>query len=168
MHLIVTIIPSGYYAQPVGTAFQLFVFDIILLLVSLIFASKRTAVICFAIILLGNLTYYFKTLVGPKIPGTLHFAADTLARDGLLALTVIFAIGAILVIMLDRIVKQSEHLLQSIKSTNQRLERRVRERTRELEESHPKGRGSHTGKEQLSGDDEPRNTHPTLWYHRSN
>lgn len=142
VHLIITILPSGYYAQPVGAAFQLFLFDIILLLVSLIFASKRTAAICFAIILLGNLTFYFKTLVGPNIPGTLHFAADTLARDGLLALTVIFAIGAILVIMLDRVVKQSEHLLQSIKSTNQRLEQRVSERTRELEEATKKAQAA--------------------------
>ncbi|TVP75432.1 MAG: response regulator [Puniceicoccaceae bacterium] len=138
LHLIIAILPSGYYAQPVGTAFQLFVFDIILLLSALIFASKRTAVICFVIILLGNCIFYFKTLIGPHIPGTLHYAADTLARDGIFAFTIIFAAGALLVVMLDQVMKHSEQVLESIKSSNERLEQRVSERTQEFEEAKQK------------------------------
>ena len=134
IHLVVAIVPASYYEQPLGSAFQLIVFDAFLLLLALIFSSKRTAVACFIIIILGIGIHYLRTLSVDPIEGTLRYAADNLARDGLLALSFIFAIGVLLTLMLEAFTKQSEQMLLSIKSMNRSLEKRVRERTKELEE----------------------------------
>ena len=94
VHLIIAIVPANYFQQPLGSAFQLLIFDTFLLILSLIFSSKRTAIACFLMIALGNGILYFKALATDPIQGTMRFAADTVARDGLLALSFIFAIGA--------------------------------------------------------------------------
>jgi len=138
IHLMLFILPVEYFPQPLGGAFQLFILDIFLLLLALFFASNRTALICFAIIILGNVNFYFKALATDQIPGTLRYAADILARDGLLAFTFVFAAGVFLVILLQLAAKQSEYALESVKSMksmNASLEQRVSERTKELQEA---------------------------------
>ncbi|MGZ0655006.1 ATP-binding protein [Coraliomargarita sp. W4R72] len=133
LHVTIIAIPTAYFAEPLGTAFQLFIFDTFLIFLALIFATKRIAATCLAIIILGNASLYLKTLNQGDIPGTLNYAANTLARDGLLAFIFFFAAGVILVIIMQVAAKRSELALQSVKSMNAQLESRVQQRTQELE-----------------------------------
>ncbi|MDQ8196007.1 ATP-binding protein [Coraliomargarita sp. SDUM461004] len=133
IHALILILPANYFHEPLGAAFQLYVFDTFLLFLALIFATKRSAIICFAIIIVGNVNLYYKTLQSDTILGSLNFAAHSLARDGILAFTCFFAIGLMLVAILQATAGRSEQALKSVKTMNERLETRVNERTRELE-----------------------------------
>jgi signal transduction histidine kinase/CheY-like chemotaxis protein len=132
-HVIIALIPASMFLQPIGTGLQIFIYDCIMLLVCLVFACNRTRLICFATVILGNCVFYFKTLNRPNIPGSLDYAANVLARDGFVALTIIFTLGIIVVLLLEYVTKRSEHSLETVKAMNRQLEDRVTERTKALE-----------------------------------
>ncbi|MES2694828.1 MAG: ATP-binding protein, partial [Verrucomicrobiota bacterium] len=121
------------FEQPVGTAISLFAFDLVFLLLTLVFASRFVACAIIAVIATTHVWFYYHALHQAEIAGSLHFAADTLLRDGLFALAFIFCLGFTLVLMIDRAYRRSEQALRETRAMNENLERLVTERTRELE-----------------------------------
>jgi signal transduction histidine kinase/AmiR/NasT family two-component response regulator len=67
------------------------------------------------------------------IAGSLRFAADTLIREGLVLLGLIFVLGSILVRMIETAQRMSLDALNKAKAVNENLERLVSERTEALE-----------------------------------
>lgn len=132
VHIMLMLLPEANFLEPLGLGIQLFVLDSVLLLIALIFASKRAALICFLTILISGSYNYQRLLSNNDISGSLRYAADILARDGLLAISTIFFLGILLTLMLELVTKQSDKMLKSVKLMNQNLEMRVSERTLEL------------------------------------
>ena len=120
------------YQEPLATAVQLVITDLVFLLVTIVFASRRVAVLVL-IAAVGTLVlFHFHALRGHPIPGTLSFAADTVLRDGLLALLFLFTMGVTVVHMIEAANARSEQALRETQATNENLEALVAERTREL------------------------------------
>lgn len=149
IHTILLMMPANLFQEPLGAAFQLFVFDIFLLFLTLIFAHKRSAVVCFVFILLGNINLYYKTLQSEPIAGSLNFAAHSLARDGMLAFVFFFVAGVMLVAILQATAKRSEKALAAVESMNEQLETRVQERTQELEAASKKAHAATQAKSEF-------------------
>lgn len=130
-HVIILLIPV--FEEPLATAIQLYSFDLCMLLIALIFSSKRVACTVFLIALLGNFHFHHYELYAQPLSGSMHYAVKTLSRDGLFALGLVFCSGMSLMMMLDVVTKRSERMLQSVKAMNLELEKRVKERTEKLE-----------------------------------
>jgi signal transduction histidine kinase/CheY-like chemotaxis protein len=131
MHGSVLLLPV--YAEPLGAAIQLVVIDFVLLLFALVFASWRVAVAVLAMMMAGNTALYFKALHRADAPGSITFAADTLLRDGSIAVCLVFALGLTLSRLIETAHRRSEEALAQTRLVNENLERLVSERTRELE-----------------------------------
>ncbi|HWA87383.1 MAG TPA: ATP-binding protein [Opitutus sp.] len=129
-HLLVLFAPG--YPQPLSGAIQLFLFDIVFLLLTIVFASPRIAVFILVFMAATQVWLHVHALRGPPIAGTLDFAAETLLRDGLLAIAFMFCLGATLVLMIEAANRHSDHVLKASRAVNENLEHVVRERTREL------------------------------------
>ena len=127
-----TLFAPAYY-EPLSLAIQLFAFDLIFLLVSLIFASRRVTWLVVAIIVVSHFGFHYTALSHEPIAGSLAFAANTLLRDGLIAAAFAFVLGITLVLMIETAHRRSEQALRETQSLNENLERLVAERTRELE-----------------------------------
>ncbi len=121
------------YEQPLSSAIQLVVIDLVFLMFAFVFASRRVAVVVFLLMVTGHVAFYWKALHHANVPGTIAFAADTLLRDGLIAMTLTFALGVTLARMIEAAHARSEEALRETRATNENLERLVSERTRELE-----------------------------------
>jgi two-component system, sensor histidine kinase len=123
---------AGSFAEPLGAAIQLFAFDTVFLLLTIVFASRRVALIVLAIVVAGHLGLHGLALSEGVIPGSLRFAADTLWRDGLMALGFIFCLGFTLIHMIETAHLRSEEALAQTRRMNETLEKLVSERTRDL------------------------------------
>jgi signal transduction histidine kinase/CheY-like chemotaxis protein len=130
-HILVLFAPE--FSQPLGAAIQLFVFDLVFLLFTLVFASRRIAFGTLAAMIATIGWLYFHALRGPQIDGSMAFAAATLLRDGLVSMGFIFCIGITLVQMIEAAQTRSEEALRETKALNENLEQLVSNRTRELE-----------------------------------
>jgi len=64
--------------------------------------------------------------------GSLHYAAEVLLRDGLIAIGFVFCFGALLVSMIESGHLRSEESLRATQALNDNLGRLVEERTRDL------------------------------------
>ncbi len=131
IHVLVFFVPS--YAEPLGSAIQLFAFDLVLLLITLIFATRRIAWLVLGIIAVSHIAFYRIALFHEPVAGTLRYASDTLVRDGLITLGFVFSLGMTLVAILEAVSRQSEQTLQATRAMNAELEQRVFERTSALE-----------------------------------
>ncbi|HVU22837.1 MAG TPA: ATP-binding protein [Opitutus sp.] len=129
-HLFVLFVPS--YPQPLSGAIQLFLFDIVFLLLTIVFASWRIAVLILIVMAGTQVWLHLQALQNPPIAGSLAFAADTLLRDGLLAIAFMFCLGVTLVLMIEAANRHSDHALRESRAVNENLEAVVDERTREL------------------------------------
>jgi len=130
-HLLVLLV--GDYAEPLGVAVQLFAFDLIFLLLALVFAPRSVAIGLLGFTIASNLGFHWFALHSSEPAGSIHFAANTLLRDGIIALVCAFLVGAMIMRMFDAAHRRSEATLQRIRELNDSLERQVDERTRELE-----------------------------------
>ena len=124
---------SQPYPQPLGAAIQLFAFDLVFLLLALVFASRRVALVVLAIVVASHGAFYWLMLYALPIPGSLDYAANTLFRDGLFALCFTFSLGLAISGMIKSAYERSDEALRETRRTNENLERLVGERTRELE-----------------------------------
>ena len=124
---------SAPYPQPLSAAIQLFAYDLVFLLLALVFASRGVALLVFAIILGSHVGFYWFVLHRLSLGGTLEFAADTLLRDGLFALCFVFSLGLAIATMIKAAYARSEEALSETRRTNENLEVLVSERTRDLE-----------------------------------
>ena len=123
---------AGSFAEPLGAAIQLFAFDAVFLLMTIVFASRRVALIVLGVVVASHLGMHGLALSNGVIPGSLRFAADTLWSDGLLALGLIFCLGLTLIHMIETAHLRSEQALLETRRMNETLEKLVSERTRDL------------------------------------
>src|SRR5207237_168339 len=82
---------AACYEEPLSAAIQLVVIDLVFLLFAFVFASRRFAIAVFAVMVAGHVGFYWKALHRADAPGSIAFAADTLLRDGLIAMGFVFA-----------------------------------------------------------------------------
>ncbi|MDO8540359.1 MAG: ATP-binding protein [Opitutaceae bacterium] len=129
-HALLFLAPD--YLEPLSVAVQLLAFDLVFLLLTVLFASRAVALGVLAVIVATFASFYLGTLHQDHIAGSLAFAANTLVRDGLVALGFIFCLGHTVVRMIDSANRRSELALPATKAMNENLEALVAERTRAL------------------------------------
>lgn len=119
--------------QPLSVAIQTQGFDFAILLLAIIFASRRVAAAVFAVVLAGHVGYYLflRQLVSQTTMDRVN--SETLLREGLLALGFVFALGITLMQMIDAAHARSEEALRHSNILNENLERLEHE-TRVLSE----------------------------------
>ena len=131
VHAMIVFIPE--FREPVGAAITLFCYDIVCLLLALVFASRLIAFILLAVMVAAQLAFHFLMLESVPIAGSLSFAANTLIRDGLISTAFVFCLGVTLAVLIETAHKRIEESLREVRAVNTNLERLVRERTKELE-----------------------------------
>ncbi len=129
-HALLFLAPT--YFEPMSVGVQLFALDLVFLLLTVVFASRRAAVAVLLIEMAGLGWFYFDALHRRPIPGSLEFTADTLLRDGLFAIGFIFCLGITVAQMIEAANRRSEQALRETRAMNENLERLVTERTRDL------------------------------------
>ena len=129
-HALLFLAPE--YLQPVSVGVQLFAFDLVFLLLTIVFASRRVGV-AVLLMVVGSLTWFcFSALRHDPIAGSLRFTADVLLLDGTIALGFVFCLGVTVVQMIEQANRSSEKALRETEATNENLEALVTERTRAL------------------------------------
>ncbi len=132
VHTLLLLAPN--YLEPMVVAVQLLVLDFVFLLLTAVFASHRMAFALFTFIVGGFVWFYLDVLHDAAAPGSpLQDAADTLLRDGLVALGFVFCLGLTLVSMIEAANRRSELALRETKANNENLEALVAKRTHALE-----------------------------------
>ncbi|WP_221031541.1 ATP-binding protein [Actomonas aquatica] len=116
----------------VGITFQVFVLDVVFLLLTLIFASKRAAYAVFGIIIGSHLSLHI-LIIRPELNPVLLAAESVILRDGLLALVFIFLLGLTVSRLIEAANRRSEEALAETRALNAKLEELVAERTQALE-----------------------------------
>jgi len=119
--------------EPLGVGIQLFAFDLVFIVFAIVFASRRVATALFALILVGHVCYNVFMLRGASLDPSAKFSANTLLREGLLTMGLIFVLGMTLIRMIETAHRRSEESILQSQKTNENLERLVSERTRDLE-----------------------------------
>jgi signal transduction histidine kinase/CheY-like chemotaxis protein len=120
------------YAQPLSAGILIFAVDLVFLLVALVFASRFAAMSVMVVVVASQVAFYLQELQEP-IAGSIKVAADTLLRDGLISLGLVFCLGIALVRMIEAAQSQSEKALIDTRTVNENLGTLVAERTRDLE-----------------------------------
>lgn len=118
--------------EPLATTSQLVLFNLVFLLLTLIFASRRIAIGIFLLMVTGFVALYATRLQVRPLPGSLEFAIGTLLRDGLFAIGFIFCLGFTLLWMIEAANRRSEQALRETRAMNENLEHLVAERTTAL------------------------------------
>jgi two-component system, sensor histidine kinase len=119
--------------QPISTGLQIFAYDLVFLLFAIVFAARPVAVITFALIVAGHVGFYLLFLKSAELLPPVRFAADTLLRDGLLVMGLLFCLGITLIRMIEAAHRRSEDALRQTRHVNENLERLVSARTRDLQ-----------------------------------
>ncbi len=130
IHVTLFIIPE--YQEPVAAAILLFSFDLVFLLVALVFATTRVAVGALGLTLAGFFTFHHVVVFDQPLAESLDFAARTLRREGTITMLITFAIGLALVRMIELANQRNVEALTATRATNDQLEKLVVERTRDL------------------------------------
>ncbi len=120
------------YQQPLSTGIQLIAYNLVFVLLAVVFSSRRVAIGLFVLIITGTVFYYTTALRDRAMVGSLSFAADTLLRDGLIALCFVFFLGLALIQMIETAHHRSEESLRQTRAFNENLEQLVSGRTRDL------------------------------------
>ena len=119
--------------EPLSVGIQIFAFDVVILLLAIVFASRVMAAAVFGLILAGHAAFYFLILPRGVADASIQFAAGVLLRDGVIVMALLFSLGVTLIRMLDTAQQRSEAALRESRSVNENLERLVAERTHALE-----------------------------------
>jgi len=120
------------YDVPVAAAILLFSFDLVFLLIAMVFATPRIAFGSLLIMVAGFLWFHERVVFQAPMSDSMTFVATTLRRDGILAMVVVFMIGTALVRMIAAANQRSREALRATRATNDKLEQLVEARTREL------------------------------------
>src|SRR5688500_2427253 len=122
--------------QPLSVGVQVFAFDVFILLFAIVFASRRIATMGFAVMVIGHVVFY--TFILPKAPHlhpSLQASAQSLLRDGLVVMALLFCLGITLMQLIETAHQRSDEALRETRNSNETLERLVRERTRAFEKA---------------------------------
>jgi two-component system, sensor histidine kinase len=133
VHVASILIPAAAFREPLNSAIQLLIIDVVFVLVALIFSRRSVAVFALVVALAGNIGFHARLLAGPDVTEPVRSAAAVLLRDGLLALGLVFVLGLAVIRMIEAAHRRSEEALAESRRTNANLERLVSERTRALE-----------------------------------
>ncbi|HWL16683.1 MAG TPA: ATP-binding protein [Opitutus sp.] len=120
---------------PVALGFQLFAMDVVFLLFAVTFATPRAAALLFVLVVGFHLDFHLRVLRLIDERNQLSLVADSLLREGLLAVTIVFGLGLALLRMIQAVQQRSEQALTETRAHNANLNRLVAERTVELEEA---------------------------------
>ncbi len=131
VHGLLLLIPE--FKEPLAAATTLFFYELVCLLIALVFASRRVASVVMLAAVASMVLFHFRLLHYSPISGSIQFAADTLLRDGLIAMGFTFCLGIALAYLNEIAHRQNELILKEIRATNENLESIVAERTRDLE-----------------------------------
>ncbi len=123
---------STSYHEPLSVGIQIFAYDLVFLLLAVVFASRRMAFLLLGVILSCHLAFYWFILRPAPLGGSMEFAAGTLMLDGLLAMCFVFILGIALIHMIEAAHHRSEESLRQTRALNENLEQLVSERTRDL------------------------------------
>ena len=129
----ILVLAAHEISQPLSVGIQLFAYDLVFILLATVFASRRVAFVVLAVIVASHIGFNGMRMPGGHIPGALEFSADTLLRDGLIAIAFVFAIGVVLSRMIEGAHRRSEESLKATRALNENLGQLVSARTRELE-----------------------------------
>ena len=133
IHSIALVIGASVRAvEPLSVGIQIFAFDLVFLLFAIVFASRRVATIVFFIMAAGHVGFQLLVLRRTPLDPVVQFSADTLFRDGLLVMGLLFCVGLTLTRIIAMAHQRSEDALGESQRVNQNLERLVSERTQEL------------------------------------
>ena len=121
--------------DPLSVGIQVFACDVLFLLFAIVFASPRVATIVFGMVVTGHLAFHMFVLQKVDLDPLLQTSADTLIRDGLGVLGLLFCLGITLIHMIEAAQRRSEEALSETRHVNENLERLVSERTHELEKA---------------------------------
>ncbi|MET0263622.1 MAG: ATP-binding protein [Rariglobus sp.] len=128
-----TILFVNEFPEPVGAALQLFVFNFVLLLLALVFTTRKVALTVFGAIIASHVGLYLRGSEMLGKTGSLQYTSDTLFRDGLIAFGFVFCFGAVLTTMIESAHRRSEESIRETRALNENLERLVSERTLDLQ-----------------------------------
>ena len=121
------------FQEPLSVGLQLFAYDLVFVLLAVVFSSRRLAFVLLALIVGGTLAFHWVELGQLPLAGSLEFAAATLLRDGLLATCFVFALGLALIHLIETAHHRSEESLRQTRALNENLGELVSVRTRDLE-----------------------------------
>jgi signal transduction histidine kinase len=110
-------------SHPLSVGIQTFAFGLVILMVAIVFASRRVATAVLAIIVAGHIGYHLLMLRDADPGKAIRYSSDTLLRDGLIATFLIFILGITLVQMIEAAYRRSEETLRQSNSLNRNLER---------------------------------------------
>ena len=124
---------TSHPPEPLAVGIQLFSFGVVFLMFAMVFASRGVAATVF--VLVGATHAAFHGLILREVPLTsaVRFSADTLLRDGLVVLGLLFFLGLALTRIVAAAQRQEEAALRESRGVNENLERLVSERTRAFE-----------------------------------
>ncbi len=128
---IVLLVPN--FPEPLSGAFQNLIFGLVYLLIAVVFATSRVSWLILGITVASQVAFHLHAFHDIAATDASRSTAQTILRDGLIATGFIFSIGIALVRILGFAQQHSEESLAATRSTNENLERLVRERTLDLE-----------------------------------
>ncbi len=132
-HSLLFLAPS--YPQPLSAAAQLLAFDMVFLLLAVVFASRAIAAGILIVVLAGQVWFHVYVVHPQVIDRPIGQAADTLLRDGVFASIFVFILGVTLVQMMAAANRHSEKSLRASRAAEANLETLVAERTQALAEA---------------------------------
>ena len=109
--------------QPLGTGVQTLIFDIVILQFALLFASRIVATSVFAMVMAGTLFYHLFLIRLPNLTPSERVTSDTLLREGMIAMGLLFALGVSLMHMIALAQRTSEEALHQSRQRNEVLGR---------------------------------------------
>jgi signal transduction histidine kinase/CheY-like chemotaxis protein len=119
--------------QPLSIGIQGLAYNLVTLLIAILFASNRVAGVVYVIMATGHASFYLFIRHTLTLTPVESFSVDTLLRDGFATMTLTYFLGITLVKLIDAAQKRSDRAIRESKVTNDNLERLVSERTRALE-----------------------------------
>ena len=145
---VLALVAPGY-AEPLGLAVQMLVTGIVFVLFAVVFAPRPVAAAVLLIVAGSQVAIHRAALGGASIPGSASYTAQTLLREGLVALGFVFVLGMALVRLLESAHRRSEESLRATRALNENLELLVSERTRALEEASGRARAASRAKSEF-------------------
>jgi signal transduction histidine kinase len=109
--------------EPIGTGMQLLGFSSVFLLFAILFASRRVAVIAFAVVVAGHVGYYLFILRKADVSPTGQYFTSAYLREGLMAMGLFFCLGITMIEMIETAHRRGEESLRQTQSANRNLER---------------------------------------------
>jgi two-component system, sensor histidine kinase len=119
--------------QPLSCGIQVFAFNLVFLLFTIVFASRHVAAGVFVTITTAHVAFHYLIMNQSQLEPSLQFSADVLLRDGLMVMILVFSLGITLIHLLEVAHRRSEESRRETLRVNENLEHLVTERTRELE-----------------------------------